>query len=596
MEIKIVWGAKPDIKGRALLGLDVEGTQHNVRLVQIASGNVSYLFDMGDGRQRDLAVEVLQDTRYEFVTHSRYDADTVWWSLGLDLTGRVRDTFLLACLVFPGEHNPHGLKPLSSALIDDELQAAETALHLVFKETYGGKKAEYLERGYLELDVHHPAYELYSAMDAVYCLELYSRLKDMGRVSSKVFFEQQSENDALGLASRRGVMVDKARTRDLLSKEQARLADANEEMRTLLDVPARSIKVGAWLEEQGVEFTERTDTDGPKLDKHALRLLTEQYPDGKVGDVLRARQKASKASNRVANMKNFLKYSEKDGFVHPDYKTAIAATGRMSVTNPAMQTLAKGDDETGLRGCFVARPGFVFVGADFDTQELRVAAALSGDVTLAERILGGEDLHWAAAWSVFGPEATKKQRDTVGKVLNFASLYGAGPAAIAKQTGLEVYKEPYKDWRTGEERMGWNGPAAEALRAWWDMYPVMKAWDRENRRKTRGGEWPDDLIELDSGRRIPVDYPHKTTNYFVQGTGRDITGKAIQIVEKLFPGALSLVIHDEILLEVPEDQVERGLQVLTQAMNFTFESDVFEGIPMPITATAEIIGDRWGKS
>lgn len=628
MKIDIKWGVDLPVDGPELLGLDVEGKQKDVRLVQIARGETAYLYDMSDPEQREMARGILADGRLEFVTHSRYDANTAWWSLGVDLRGRLRDSFLLACLVYPGGHHPHGLKPLSTRHIDGDLEAAEAELHRVFKETYGGNKDNYLERGYLELDVHHPAYELYSALDAVYCLRLYHELKKRQMVTGKVFFQQQKESDILGGSSIRGMMVDRERTEHLRAEAQANVDEANRRMRELLGVPAGSIKVGQWLEEQGVDLVERTDSGGPKLDKHVLKVLVPKYDeDTKVGQVLRARFLRAQSSNRKANLDNFLKFSEFDGFVHPDFKTAIAATGRMSITDPAMQTLSKEEGEDSLRGCFVARPGYVFIGADFDSQEMKLAAALSGDHELARRIATGADMHELAAraivgeerWASMTPEQRKKTRNTLGKTGNFACLYGVGGFGFAKQTGQDVWAEAVcRNWDgTDLEVLGtfptmdeafefanqhgyaWAraaGPAADAVKAWWGQYPELSAWNEENKRKTKNHEWPDGCITLDSGRKLPVEFAHATSNFKVQGTGRDITGTAIRLYDQKFPDTLALVIHDELLAEVPEDRVDEGLAALNEAMNFTFLSKVEDNpIPMDITATAEVLGQRWRK-
>lgn len=627
MEIDIRWGELPPMDKPALFGLDVEGKQKSVRLVQIADGTTVYLYDMADPEQWKMAAKVLSNEKLEFVSHSRYDPNTAWWSMGIDLTGRLRDSYLLACLVYPGGHHPHGLKALSTKHIDSRLEETEAKLHQVFKETYGGKKADYLERGYNELDVHHPVYELYSALDAAYCLRLYHELKKKQMVTGKVFFKQQRQSDALGGASIRGMMVDRERTRRLLDEAEANVAEANRRMQDLLGVPAGSIKVGQWLEDQGVPLLERTDSGGPKLDKHVLKVLVPKYDeDTEVGQVLRARYLRAKSSNRKANLANYLKFSEFDGFVHPDFKTAIAATGRMSVTDPAMQTLSKEEGEDSLRGCFVARPGHVFLGADFDTQEMRLSAALSGDEILAERVLSGVDLHKLAAEAIVGPEKwaamspaeQKKARDTVGKTGNFACQYGVGGFGFAKQSGLEVWAEVVRrsygsdelevlaTFPTMEEAVAYAneqdyawvraaGPAADAVHAWWSQYPRLQAWNEENKRKTKNHEWPDGCITLDSGRKLPVDFAHACTNYWVQGTGRDITGTAIEIIDDVMPGVLAMVIHDELLLEVPESRIEEGLEALTQAMNFEFVSTVCDGIPMPISATAEVVGPRWRK-
>lgn len=585
MKIEIEWGGGPVIAGPVLLGLDVEGKKRNCRLVQIAQDEKAWLYDMASPIHFALVQKLITDERVHFVSHSRYDVDALWYKFGVDISGRARDSFLLACLVYPGEHNPHGLKPLSTKLIDAELEQAEKRLHDRFKELYGGRQQDYLERGYNECNIHDPAYELYSAMDPVYCLKLYHVLKEQVdlhpsramRVTADVYFSEQEISDVLGESGQRGMHVDRERAQRLLQEARDGLANANDMVRQLTGYPARSVKVGKWLEERGVDFPERTPAGGPKLDKSALKILVPRYDGTEAGEVLKARQLASANSNRVANLQNFLMYSEEDGAVHPEFKTAIAATGRMSVTNPAMQTLSKGDGETGLRSVFVARPGYVLIGADYDTQELRVAAALSGDNKLANRILEGEDLHNAAAEAIFGPGFTKAQR-AIGKVLNFASLYGAGPRAIAKQTGMS-----YED-------------AKVALKLWWAGYPDLKAWNEYNMDQAETGPG---YVMLDSGRYVPAerDRAYALTNYLVQGTARDITAQAVLAYARLMPGTLLLVVHDEILAEVKEDEVEKGLAALNQAMNVTFLSEVQPtAIPMPFTATAEVLGDRWLKN
>lgn len=585
MEINIHWGGGPDIRGPALLGLDVEGKQHSCRLIQIGYGEDAWLYDMSDPQHRDTISRLLSNPNYSFTTHSRYDQDAVMWSLGIDLTGRIRDTFLLACLVYPGTIHPHGLKPLSTKLIDGDLETGAKALMAHFKKTYGGAEENYKARGYNEMDVHDPLYAWYSGADAVYCLKLYHELKQAHledrhamEVTAEVFFREQEISDIMGESSRRGLTVDRARAEELLKDNRAVLKEANDEMQALLKVPARSPKVGPWLEENGVEFLERTTAGAPKLDKGALKVLVPLYPDGKVGAVLKARQKASRTSNRVSNLQNFMIFSEGDGAVHPNVNTAVAATGRQSYTKPAMQTLKKGDGDTGLRSAFIARPGYVLIGADYDAQEMRVAAALSGDNRLAREILAGVDLHNVATESIFGPGSWKDPtKRAIGKVLNFAALFGAGPKAIRQQTGMS-YDE-----------------AKRALKLWWDGWPALRDWNYGNMRQAETGPG---YVVLDSGRRVPAD-PNKgyaLTNYKVQGTARDITCQAILTYARLMPGTLALVVHDELLAEVPQERVEEGLAALNQAMNFEFLSTVEPtAIPMPITATAEVIGERWVK-
>ena len=103
----------------------------------------------------------------------------------------------------------------------------------------------------------------------------------------------------------------------------------------------------------------------------------------------------AKASNLIANLRGFLAAADAAGRVHPQVNTLRAKTARMSITNPALQTLKKHDPR--LRRCFIADPGHVLISCDFSQVEIRVAAALADDPTLRQVILSGADIHDATA-------------------------------------------------------------------------------------------------------------------------------------------------------------------------------------------------------
>lgn len=576
MDVEINWGsATLDVAAPAVLGLDVEGRRDNVRLIQLGYGDRAWLFDTSDPEHLGQIKAVLSQP-YRFCAHSHYDSDAIWGDqkLGIDLTGRVIDTFLLACLVYPGEHNPHGLKPLSSKLIDGDLQDASDALDATFKSTYGGKKDDYMERGFNEYDVRSEVYSRYAGMDAVYCRKLLDIL--LARVPRKVARQEHRIADILNAASNRGIRVDRQRTESLLAEAEADLERANSVTVDVAGCPAGSIKLSEWLLERGVDG-ERTDSGALRMDKGSMPGLLARYSDAdeEVVRVLEARLLRSQSSNRVSNLRNFLKFSEATGKVHADIKTAIALTGRMSVTEPALQTLKKADpDDTennnSLRGCFIADPGYVFVDADFSNVELRVAAALSGEKVLAQRLIDGADLHSVVADSMFGPGAHKdKRKRAVAKNLNFSILYGAGANSVTKTMGCSPDE------------------AREMIQKWWAQYPHLKKWDSNLRAQTSNGQLTEAV--MDSGRIVPLDAkrPHAVANVFVQGNARDILCKAILIVEDLMPGIIALPVHDELVCHVPEDQAEDALEALRIAMNFTYRG-------MPIVSVPEIVGRRWG--
>ena len=165
----------------------------------------------------------------------------------------------------------------------------------------------------------------------------------------------------------------------------------------------------------------------------------------------------SKASNLIANLRGFLAAADPAGRVHPQVNTLRAKTARMSITNPALQTLKKHDPR--LRRCFTADPGHVLISCDFSQVEVRVAAALADDPTLQQVILSGADIHDATAALMYGEGFTDEQR-TISKRATFGTIYGGGARALASQTGVPRGHRP-----AGDPAVAAHLPAGDRLRA-----------------------------------------------------------------------------------------------------------------------------------
>jgi hypothetical protein len=155
----------------------------------------------------------------------------------------------------------------------------------------------------------------------------------------------------------------------------------------------------------------------------------------------------SKASNLIANLRGFLTAADPAGRVHPQVNTLRAKTARMSITNPALQTLKKHDPR--LRRCSTADPVHVLISCDFSQVEIHVAAALAKDPTLREVILSGADIHDATAALMYGEGFTDEQR-TISKRATFGTIYGGGARALASQTGVteDTARQVIQLWRT----------------------------------------------------------------------------------------------------------------------------------------------------
>lgn len=605
----------------AVVGLDVETTAiedgsgatvfnraKKMRSIQFGGFRTAWCLDPHDPHWRPHIEKALSDKALRFVSHTNYDPLWCHREFGVDLAqeGRCIDTIVLASLLFPGERVPKDLKTLTGKHIDGGLIEAEEALHERFRELAPAiptgkikKDGEPAVRrltgkalaawGFENIDLHDPAFGRYAGLDAVYVRRLLpilaAKLRD---VRERKLSRREQHIARLATSMQwRGHRVDRERTRAILADVGGLYDKADARLFERLGFTPRSPRVKDWLAEVGVEFTVFTDTGAPSITKDTLPALLARYGRSReAGPVLRDLAVLSKHSNLRSNLTQILAAADERGFVHPSIRTQQAVTGRMSITGPAMQTFKKDsgdgdglseDEVNRLRGCFIAREGCVFVGADYDSQEIRIAAAYSRDRALLAIVRDGLNQHDQTARMVFGANFTPEQRH-FAKTLNFAQQYGAGPRKIGDSLGLPRGKGP-ADPKRGKPA----NPKAQAMwEGWRSAYAGLVAWTDEM------AEHP--VVVNPWGRRIPRDRgrPYANGNYKIQGSGRDVLGDALVRLDEAGWGLfLWLPIHDEIVLEVPEDVAERAAKELAELM-----ATEVRGIPL--TATAKIVGKRWG--
>jgi DNA polymerase I-like protein with 3'-5' exonuclease and polymerase domains len=245
--------------------------------------------------------------------------------------------------------------------------------------------------------------------------------------------------------------------------------------------------------------------------------------------------------------------------VRPTIYTLGTDTGRMSCVRPNLQQLPRSG---GVRACITADPGHVLVSADFSGVELRVAAALSGDAALARIITEDDaakavdpaaktDIHWRIAREVYGPGATKLDRSNVKRGV-FGRLYGAGIPGIA---------------RTLRIRESEAAAVAETLDA---MIPGLTAWSKRLRKGVEAGHT---RFTTYSGRTIylPQGSPHRSVNYAIQGTARELFLDALlRWRETPWGTSILLPVHDEILAMVPDTDGPTATTALLDCMHTEF--------------------------
>ena len=282
-----------------------------------------------------------------------------------------------------------------------------------------------------------------------------------------------------------------------------------------------------------------------------------------------------------------LKVIEPDGRIHTSFQMTVTATGRLSSTEPNLQNIpVRKELGAQIRRMFVASPGKVLVDADYSQIELRLLAHISDDKTMQAAFLSGEDFHRVTASQVFDTpleEVTPLLRSRA-KAVNFGIVYGISAFSLAQDIGvwpneakayIEAYLSKYHGVRDYMKRI------VEQARA--DGY-VSTLYGRRR-----------DLPELKSsnfnmrsfGERVALNMP-------IQGTAADIIKLAMvrvyrRLREEEMRAKLILQVHDELIVECPEEEAERVRDILQYEMEHTAELSV------PLIADAHI-GHSWAEA
>lgn len=243
--------------------------------------------------------------------------------------------------------------------------------------------------------------------------------------------------------------------------------------------------------------------------------------------------------------------------IHADFNQLRADTGRFSCSNPNLQQIPATEE---YRSCFVAENGNKLVIADYSQVELRILAELSQDSHFIKAFESGEDLHKATASNMFGVpiEQVTKEMRTQAKSINFGLAYGRGASSLASQIGtsvetakelIEKYFEVYsgiKDWLFNAGRLAVKYEQSRTLSNRLRKY----VFDKNNR---------SEVATIDrQGKNSPI-----------QGTSADITKQALILISKSIkntPIRLINTVHDEIILECPEEESEFAAQLLEKNM------------------------------
>jgi len=487
---------------------------------------------------------------------------------------RAHDTMIMAHIIDP--LGVGGLKPLAARYVDGKAVAMQESLDLGLIEngwTWG------------TVPVNYEPYWIYGALDTVLTMRLWEQ-----------FYQQCGPQGPYNRAYELEMATRKIVTRMEINGARVDLDYSKKKYEELLsyadsvkDWAAKTyggasitsnIQLVRLFEKLGADITETTPSGAKSASKDQLKLLTingnEEVKN--LAETVLKQRKADKLANTY-----FLNFLNKnvDGILHPSVKTLGARTSRMSITDPALQTLPKGDET--VRRAFLPRdPDHLIISSDLDQVEFRMFASLSQDPNLISLFhkadATGSDPFTEIGRQVYQEPDMKKsdKRRNLIKGVVYGRLYGAG---VAKQALTAGVSEP--QMRSVSDSFDAN-------------YPGMMQFQKqiENIGMTRLRQEGQGYVKTWTGRRIPCDEERVYTlvNYLIQGGAAEVfKSSLVRLDQADLTEHLIVPVHDEIVLQAPKDQVEEFKRIVQECMTTT------EGWAVPLTAGIDGPMNNWGE-
>jgi DNA polymerase-1 len=481
---------------------------------------------------------------------------------------RGHDTMIQAHLMDPTQ--PVALKNLSTRLIDRNANAGEYLL-----------KESMHRNGWTwdTVPVDFDQYWGYAALDVVLTANLHDHFQIMDRYPTAYELELAVRRITLGM-EQNGSRIDVEYCERKYKELNDYVEYAKQWGKDNLGISIGSnVQLVRYFETLGAEITETTASGSKSVNKDQLKILVAN--GGKPGEIADWVLKVRKADKLAGTyFKNFIE-GNVDEFVHPSIRTLGARTGRMSITNPALQTLPKG--EATVRRAFIPRAdNEVIITSDLDQVEFRMFASMSNDSELIALFRaadeGGADVFTGIGQELYSdPSMTKadKRRGSI-KSMIYGRLYGAGVAKQAITAGV-----PTEVMQAMSDRF-------DAL------YPGMKRYQEavESTVTGRFAEEGEGYVLLESGRRLPVDRERMYTgvNYMIQGGAAEVFKRNLVKLDMAGFGDMMMVpVHDEIVLSVPAADAADCMDAVKECMTTR------DGWSIPLTSGIDGPLQSWGE-
>lgn len=531
-----------------VLAIDTETTgldpyNSKIRLLQISNKEHSYLFDCFVLKDLSFLKDIFENQKPVKIFHNaKFDIKFLKVHFGFNFEN-IFDTMLASQIISSGDHSGgHSLADVTKRYLgitlDKSSQLSDWSKELTEKQL------EYASKDVLTL---HPLRE---------------KLRNI-IIEQKLVKVAKLEFDcciAVADMELNGCYLDKEQWMEIVYELEKKHSKLSSEIQSELSQSSKQISLFEGFNSININSTqqlaEALHNMGIKVDDTSeATLLHHKNSHPIIEKILEYRGLQKSISSYGENVLEYI--NKKTGRIHADFIQLRTDTGRFSCSNPNLQQIPATKE---YRACFKAEKGNKLITADYSQVELRILAELSQDREFIKAFESGEDLHKATASSMFNvplSEVTKDMRSQA-KSINFGLAYGRGASSLAEQIGTSTEK--------AKELINKYFSVYDGIKRWLDdaaKYALKHSYSRTLSNRIRRYTFnPQNRGEIASIERQGKNSP-------IQGTSADITKQALVLINNALKNTnirLINTVHDEIILEAPEEKAEYAAQVLESKM------------------------------
>jgi DNA polymerase I len=514
--------------------------------------------------------------KYKLGQHLKYDAH-VLANHGITLRGIAHDT-MLESYVLNSTATKHNM---------DDIAKTYLGVNTIHYEYVAGKGAKQIPFQEVAIEQATP----YAAEDADITLQIHQiLLPKLQQIPSLYALYKEMEIPLIPVLERiesNGVLIDSAMLAQQSLEIASKVVSIEQHAHNLV---GRTFNIGSpkqiqeiLFDQQKLPVLKKTPTGQPSTDESVLQDLAIDYELPRL--ILEYRGLSKLKSTYTDKLPQQI--NDKTGRVHTSYHQAVAATGRLSSTDPNLQNIPiKSEEGRKIRQAFIAPAGYKIVAADYSQIELRIMAHLSADQGLLNAFNEGLDVHRATAAEVFGvaPELVTNDLRRSAKAINFGLIYGMSSFGLAKQLGLS------------------RSEAQSYIDLYFARYPGVKNYMDAIREQAREQGYVETLFgrrlylpEINSKNAAMRQYAERTAiNAPMQGTAADIIKRAMIATDqwlcaKQADAKIIMQVHDELVFEIAEDKVSDYTDIIRSLM-----CDAAE-LTVPLIVDIGV-GDNWDEA